>query len=90
MRVTAGRAVCLGERMARCTFPLLLVEGTSEDPMAVESVEGNQDFSSLRRPFMVLLAHCSRRQVIETSRLSVDFYAAVKKKSNTVYPHIKC
>lgn len=38
MRVTAGRAACLGERIARCTFPLLLVEGTSEDPMAVESV----------------------------------------------------
>lgn len=78
MRVTAGRAACLGERMARCTFPLLVVEGTSEDPMAVECVERNEDFSSLRRSFMVLLAHVSRRQIIETSRVSVDFYADVK------------
>lgn len=91
MRATAGRAACLGERMARCTFPQLLVEGTSEDPMAVESVECNQDFSSLSRSFMVLLAHGGRRQIIETSSVSVDFYAAVKKnkKSNIVY-HIKC
>lgn len=72
MRVTAGRAACLGERMARCTFPLLVVEGTSEDPMAVESVDRNQDFSSLRRPFMVLLAHCGRRQITEIVKVSVD------------------
>lgn len=82
MRVTAGRAACLGERMARCTFPPFIVEGTSEDPMAVESDECNQDFSSLRRSFMVMLAHRGRRQIIETSRVSVDLCCCKKKKKN--------
>lgn len=57
MRVTAGRAACLGGPMAPCTFPLLGVEATSEDPLVVEGVEWDQGFGPFRRSFMVALAH---------------------------------
>lgn len=50
--MTAGRAACLGERWhgARSlrSLPPLAVEGTSEDPMAAESVKRDQTPRPLR------------------------------------------
>lgn len=83
MRVTAGRAACLGEPMAPCTFPLLSVEATSEDLTAVESVKWDRDFGPFRRSFMVMY------RITETPRVCVHMYAAVKELFSSVLPCIK-
>lgn len=89
MRVTAGRAACPGEPMAPRAFPLLGVEATSEDLMVVESVKRDQNFGTLRRSFMVMLARYGVRRITETPRICVHMYSAVKEVFSTVHPCIK-
>lgn len=89
MRVTAGRAACLGEPMAPCTFPLLSVEATSEDLTVVESVKWDRDFGHFRRSFMVMLARYGVRRITETPRVCVHMYAAVIELFSSVLPCIK-